>query len=148
MNTLADFRDKLNVLSTTTISNVNQLNYEVLKSEVDLIKNELEKKISLLNVGNRTTQRLIKCPLNTGHFEWAMKNEKLLEGNTEWLNYWVSNLKLCQDTADILSVYFLRYCRSLYLNSSSTFYTPISMQKTLNLFNVTCLNLGIVRNRY
>ena len=144
MNTLADFRDKLNVLSTTTISNVNQLNYEVLNSEVELMKNELDKKISLLNIGNRTTQRLIKCTLNTGHFEWTMKNEKLLEGNTEWLKYWVSNLKLCQDTADILSVYFLRYCRSLDLNSSSTFYTTISMQKTLNLFNVTCLNLGIV----
>ncbi len=76
-----------------------------------------------------------------------MKDVKSLETNTGWLNYWVSNLKLCRDTVNILSVYLLRYCRSLIdLNSSPNSYTNIST--TLNLFNVTCLNLGIVIDDY
>ena len=66
MNTLADFRDKLNVLSTTTISNINQLDYGNLNNEGNLMKKDLDKEISLLNIGNKTT-RLIKCPLDVGH---------------------------------------------------------------------------------
>lgn len=149
MDTLSDIINILNGLSMNTISNVNQLDYKKINNKLDLLKNELSEKISLLNTGNRTTKRLLQCPLDTQHFEWAMKNEKLLETNTDWLNYWVSNLKLCQATANILSGYLKRYCRSIIgLKSSPSFYTTISIQKTLNLFNVTCLNLGIVIDDY
>ena len=72
----------------------------------------------------------------TQHFEWAMKDEKSLETNTAWLNYWISNLKLCQDTANILSVYLLRYCKSIInFTPSKSVYSTFSIQQTLNLFN-------------
>ena len=133
----------------TTISNLDQLDYKKLNSELDIIKNELDKKISLLSIGNRTTKKLLQCPLDTQHFEWAMKDEKSLKTNTTWLNHWVSNLKLCQDTTNILSGYLLRYYRSIIdLNNSHNFYTIISIQKTLCLFNGTCQSLGIVIDDY
>lgn len=127
----------------TTISTLNQLDYEKLKSKLEVLKKELDEKINSLNIGNATTRRLLQCSLESQHFEWAMKDVKTLETNTAWLNYWISNLKLCQDTANTLSGYFLRYCKSIIdLNSFHNSYTTIST--TLNLFNVTCINLGIV----
>jgi hypothetical protein len=147
MNILDNFVNELNHLSLSTISTLNQLDYEKLKTKLELMKKELDEKINSLNIGNATTRKLLQCTLDSQHFEWGMKDIQSLETNTAWLNYWVSNLKLCQDTANILSGYLLRYCRSLIdLNSSSNSYTNIST--TLNLFNVTYLNLGIVIDDY
>lgn len=149
MSILYNVVKELNRLSLTTILNLNQLDYENLKNKLELMKKELDERIKSLTIGNATTRRLLQCSLDSQHFEWGMKNEKLLETNTAWLNYWVSNLKLCQDTANILSGYLLRYCRSIKdFNNSPNFSTNISIQKTLNLFNVTCLNLGIVIDDY
>ena len=146
MNILDTFVNELNFISLTTISNLNQFDYEDLKSKLELMKKELGEKFnSLINVGNATTKRLLQCSLDSQHFEWAMKDEKSLETNTAWLNYWISNLKLCQDTVNILSVYLLRYCKSIInFTPSKSVYSTFSIQQTLNLFNGTCQNLKFI----
>jgi hypothetical protein len=70
----------------TTISTLNQLDYEKLKSKLGLMKKELDEKINSLNIGNSTTRRLLQCSLDSQHFEWGMKDVKSLETNTACLN--------------------------------------------------------------
>lgn len=148
MYNLSNLIIKLNNISKTIGSNISQLDYENLNIELDLMKNELNENISRLNIGNNTTKRLLTYPLDTQHFEWAMKNEKLLQTDTEWLNHWISNLKLCQDTADILSVYLKRYIQSIInFQKSSEFHTSF-IQTTLTLFSGACIGLGIVIDDY
>ena len=66
MNILDTFVNELNFISLTTISNLNQLDYEDLKSKLELMKKELSEKFnSLINVGNATTKRLLQCPLDS-----------------------------------------------------------------------------------
>ena len=73
------FIDKLNDLSRITGSNIDQLNYDDLVKMSNTIKNELDLELSKLNVGNSTTVSLLKSPLNEQHFDWAMKEQKLLK---------------------------------------------------------------------
>lgn len=144
------FIDKLNDLSRITVSNIDQLNCEDLVMMSNTIKNGLDLELSKLNVGNNTTVSLLKSPLNEQHFDWAMKEQKLLRKNTEWLNYWISKLKLCQDTIDILLSYLKRYCtnllywKNLKLNGSSDANIDLAIQNFTNLLSKTGQSLGIV----
>jgi hypothetical protein len=59
MNILDNFVNELNHLSLSTISTLNQLDDEKLKTKLELMQKELDEKINSLNIGNATTRKLL-----------------------------------------------------------------------------------------
>ena len=58
-------------------------------------------------------KELLNSPLNKDHFAWSIMDETLLKSQTEWFNYWISKLRLCIKTIELLSVYLERYCDNI-----------------------------------
>ena len=73
-------------------------------------------------------------------------DETLLKSQTEWINHWISKLRLCIRTIELLSKYLERYCNNIKeLSNKSSLQNNISIPilETKKLFYETCQSIGI-----
>ena len=120
----------------------------VIKNNTELIQ-ELNRILNDIfhNIQHPTRRKeLLNSPLNKDHFAWSILDETLLKSQTEWINYWISKLRLCIRTIELLSVYLARYCnniKELSNKSSPQNNLSIPILETKKLFYETCQSIGI-----
>ena len=88
---------------------------KMLSKNTELIQELSKIQSDMLNNFQHTTKRkeLLKYPLTNDHFSWFIRDETLLRFQTEWINYWISKLRLCIRSIELLSKYLERYCKNL-----------------------------------
>jgi hypothetical protein len=120
---------------------INEKNTELIQ-ELCKIQNHI------LNNFQHSTKRkyLLKSPLNKEHFSWSIQDESLFRSQTQWINYWISKLKLCVRAIELLSKYLERYhnnIKNLLNRSSQDNNLSIPLLETKKLFCETCQSIGI-----
>jgi hypothetical protein len=121
---------------------------DVIKKNTELIQELSKIQKDMLNNFQHSTKRkeLLKYPLNKDHFSWSIRDETLLRSQTEWINYWISKLRLCIRSIELLSKYLERYCKNLKdLSSKSSQQNNlhIPILETKKLLYEACQSIGI-----
>jgi hypothetical protein len=145
---LYPFINYYNTLHLQFLDNGYPDSQDVIKKNTELIQ-ELSKILNdMLNNFQHPTKRkeLLNSPLNKEHFSWSLRDETLLTTQTEWINYWISKLRLCIKMIELLSGYLERYCnnlKSLISKSAQQNSLNIPILETKKLFYETCQSIGI-----
>lgn len=109
-----------------------------LNNLAEIMRKNISKLTDRLNM-HKTKRALLTSSLNSRHLIWAMKDEKNLNTQTEWMGYWIAKLRLCQNTIEILSDYIRKYCN----NTQSVYqHRSVTITRSGSIYE-SCQSLGI-----
>jgi hypothetical protein len=148
MRNLHSFINYYNTLHLQFLDNGYLDSKDVIKKNTELIQELSKIQKDMLNNFQHPTKRkeLLSSPLNKEHFLCSILDETLLKTQTEWINYWISKLRLCIRSIELLTKYLERYCKNLQELSSKTSQQNnlnIPILETKKLFYETCQSIGI-----
>ena len=121
---------------------------DIIKKNIDLIQELSKIQNEILNNFQhpKTRKKLLNSQLNKEHFSWSILDETTLETQTKWINYWISKLKLCIRSIELITKYLERHSKNLNeLSSKSSQDNNLSIHisETKKLCYETCQSIGI-----
>jgi hypothetical protein len=147
----------LNDLSLSGLEGLAEKNCEEIASKLKPLQESFRNHIEELrrkSVGNNTRMHLLD---STDDVEFVMKgiiDESSLKTQTEYINHWISKLKLCQNTITVLVNYLKKRCDHYKLhwenyiekdisNVRDARYLFLTVHKTYSQIYGLCQNLAI-----